>query len=385
MKNETFKEITVYTLGDSKSISTWSNVPYLFTKTLESRGIKVNRVNLKPSYIASLFFERVVMPVFKKWNRDTSYGYFRTKINFLHQKSRIMRSIKKYKSSSMHLFLTYTFFAKKKVDDTLFLQFGDWPYDYYLEHFHRTKADTFENSSAKREMMQIKSSDGIFCLFPGPYKHITARYRKKNVYYLGNVINSCDQPAQLDVIREKQISKQILFIGDHKYKEGADALIEACKDDEVKEENVSVHIVGMNKEEFGEVPEKVICHGYLDKGVAEERERYYSLLKKARIVVNTTPKWAGFSSMAEAMYYYTPIIVNPYEEFKRTFGEKITFGYYCDNRKNSLKKAILKIMHNADYDAFCKNAHEAVKEFGWESYCSKFLQIAQEILKEKRM
>jgi hypothetical protein len=44
------KEITVFTIGDSKKMSTWSNVPFFFTETLISKGVKVNRVDIGQSF-----------------------------------------------------------------------------------------------------------------------------------------------------------------------------------------------------------------------------------------------------------------------------------------------------------------------------------------------
>ena len=40
------KEVIFFTYGDSSKASTWSNVPFLFTKTLEGKGIKVDRIDL---------------------------------------------------------------------------------------------------------------------------------------------------------------------------------------------------------------------------------------------------------------------------------------------------------------------------------------------------
>ena len=40
------EEVIFFTYGDSSDASTWSNVPYLFTRTLEKKGITVRRVNL---------------------------------------------------------------------------------------------------------------------------------------------------------------------------------------------------------------------------------------------------------------------------------------------------------------------------------------------------
>jgi hypothetical protein len=45
------KEINVFTYCNASKLSTWSNVPYFFTETLEEKGIKVNRINIQPNKI----------------------------------------------------------------------------------------------------------------------------------------------------------------------------------------------------------------------------------------------------------------------------------------------------------------------------------------------
>ena len=45
------QSITVYSNGDSNDLATWSNVPYLFCRALEKRGIKVYRVNIEANKI----------------------------------------------------------------------------------------------------------------------------------------------------------------------------------------------------------------------------------------------------------------------------------------------------------------------------------------------
>ena len=52
----------------------------------------------------------------------------------------------------------------------------------------------------------------------------------------------------------------------------------------------------------------------------------YEPFKKAKVFINTTPKWAAFSASIEAMYFYIPVVVTPYDEFTKTFGEHIEFG-----------------------------------------------------------
>ena len=50
------REVILVTAGDSKDPANWSNVPYLFAKTLESKGIIVHRVHYNPTkFIKKLY------------------------------------------------------------------------------------------------------------------------------------------------------------------------------------------------------------------------------------------------------------------------------------------------------------------------------------------
>ena len=60
------KEIIIFSCGDSNDISTWSNVPYLFTKTLEGKGYKLNRVDISPNKIINRVFNTTAYIIFKR-------------------------------------------------------------------------------------------------------------------------------------------------------------------------------------------------------------------------------------------------------------------------------------------------------------------------------
>src|SRR3569833_1299656 len=60
MRMKPLRELTVFSHGDSTLLSTWSNVPYFFTRTIESKGIKVNRVNINPPYALEELYDRTV-------------------------------------------------------------------------------------------------------------------------------------------------------------------------------------------------------------------------------------------------------------------------------------------------------------------------------------
>lgn len=58
--------IAVFTCGDSNDISTWSNIPYLFTKTLEEHGYQIIRVNISPNKFLNRIFNTPSFIIFKR-------------------------------------------------------------------------------------------------------------------------------------------------------------------------------------------------------------------------------------------------------------------------------------------------------------------------------
>ena len=177
-----------------------------------------------------------------------------------------------------------------------------------------------------------------------------------------------------EILQSKKDSYDILFAGNTKYIEGASALLKAFTRLKENFPRLKLHIIGMQESDLGTLPEGVACYGYLDKGKEDERETYYRLFKESKVFINTTPRWAGFSATAEAMYFYLPVLISPYDEFTATFGETINFGYYC--RENSpvvIEEAVIKIFNHDAYELLCVNAHNAVKEFTWNVYMDKLI------------
>ena len=98
----------------------------------------------------------------------------------------------------------------------------------------------------------------------------------------------------------------------------------------------------------------------------------------ARAIVNTTEKWAGPSSVFEAMYYGTPVITIPNRDFLLMVGEDSEIGYYCkENSVKEISEAIEKISGFRLKELFTisQNAHNAVKDFTWENYTRKLIQV----------
>ena len=363
---EQIKEVTVFTYGDSGKLATWSNVPFFFTETLIAKGIRVNRVNIESSNVLPLHY------LAKLVNKVSTYTYFRSLICFLVTRRKIKKAVKQFKNSQADIFLTFSFSSCGLTGRPVIL-FGDWTYDYHIQHYHKRQPDYFEKQSIAREDAQIKAADLVFPLFPGVAEYMQQKYGKERIFYLGNVINSLYSVSEKDVERKQQ-SYSLLFIGSKAYIEGARSLIAAFELLKPQYPLIQLHIVGMEKQNFGSLPENVFCYGYLNKEIENERDLYYTLMQKASVFVNTTPLWSAFSASIEAMYFYTPVIVTPYGEFRKTFGEVLDFGLYCEeNIPDLIKDKITNVLENDLYPVLCNRAHNAVKAFTWDAYIDKII------------
>lgn len=85
------KEVTVFSIGDSSKISTWSNIPFFLTEMLIAKGIKVNRINIEPAYP---FYYKLFHYIAKVCNRATTYDFFRSQAYFLLACKLIKKAIK---------------------------------------------------------------------------------------------------------------------------------------------------------------------------------------------------------------------------------------------------------------------------------------------------
>lgn len=367
------KEIIVFSCGDSNDISTWSNVPFLFTTTLEKKGYVVHRVDISPSKMINRLFNTISFVLFRRiFKLKVCPEFHRTFLHRLIVYRRIKKVTKKYKNCVLNLFLTYAFYNKYSNKPSVL--WCDWTDRIVIERLGR-KPRWYEKVSLKHEDNVMKSADVIFSLFPLTAQSMSEYYGRE-IFHLGkNVINTV-YDGEFDVsevIRKRKSSNKILFIGNLRYIGAARSLLKAYK--EYKKENIKaeLHIIGMTKEQLKCDDEGVYCYGYLHKSIKAERDLYYSLLLDARVFVNPARVWGGYSSSIEAMYYACPIIVAPYGDFVEEFGENISFGEYLND--DVLVDKIKGIFDFDRYDDMCLNAHNVVKDYTWDNYGDKFLDV----------
>ncbi|HMZ93535.1 MAG TPA: glycosyltransferase [Chitinophagales bacterium] len=372
------KEINVFTNGDARKLSTWSNFPYFFTETLKEKGIKVNYVNIQPNKFLKNIYNFTIDKGLKKTKQHNAFDYYRTPINRFFANKIIQSAIKKFPNADANLFLNFSFSAKPYSNKPTIL-FGDWTYEHYFPHFKKRKPGRLEQTFIDAENQCIENADAVFVMFPKMAEIIKNRYNNKNIFYLGGYfINAKVEKNAETILAKKTNSNKILFIGTIKYKEGVLTLIEAVEILRQQNHHLEIHIIGMKKSDFSKLPDDVFCYGYLDKAKAKDLHIYNELMESAKMIVNTTPKWSGFSSVIEAMSFYNPIITIPYDDFIETFDKKINFGIY-NQSPETLADDILNIIQDKNYATLCQNAHLAVKDFTWSNYIDRFLSKLAEI------
>lgn len=384
------REIIFFTNGDANNANVWSNVPYCFSRALENKGIIVHRVDfsMNPTFVK--FYDLLLRRVLDAFTlRKLRFPYLRiTRIFKFFAERKIKKAIQQTPQADLCLFMGYGFYNKwNKIPSLLF---SDWTTEMDIQK--KRKPNFLEQRIIRQESEAINNAEYVVSLFPVCCEEMKKKYPKANIHFLGgNVINDLLNKSFVsrskiqvsnnnadntiiveDLIEKKEKSKKLLFIGRKTtYLEAAKKLIEAYKllKEEEQYRDWELDIVGCAESDFGSLPEGVTCYGFLNKSEERDRKTYYDLLLGAKVLVNANPKWGAFSSTVEAMYYYTPAIVSPYQDFVKNFGKKIDFGIYNqDFTAESIANDIKSVINSDNYTEMCNFAHERVKSYTWENY-----------------
>lgn len=366
------KEVILFTYGDANNAATWSNVPYYFANALEKKGFIVRKVNIKKFGL----IQKIVNKTIKIFNKKTCMAFERTWISSKISKMVMKKAIRKYPDSICNIVTNFNI-SPGSMSNNKSIIFSDWTFEYLIEHFNNRRPGYFEEKEIQRQNKEIESSDYVISLFPQVCEYMKKRYTNNNIMYLGNVINMSMDEEQDHKNMERFSSDYILFIGRKKYIDSAENVAKAL---EVYNANaykkVKLYIIGMNRNDLNYCNDYVKCFGYINKTQTESKNLYYDLILNSKCCINTSDVWAGFSSIVEMMYNYTPVITSKYSEFVKTFGEEIDFGIYCENKVKSIVGAI-KYIENLDENEYEKmqiKAHNAVKGFSWDEYMDNIIE-----------
>lgn len=380
------KEVMFFSIGDSSDASTWSNVPYLFTKHLEKKGILVRRINLKsPSLFNQLtekIWNRLIYKILNLFFKRIHYYYSRCFLSTRSSYSIIKKSLKKYPQVDFCIFIGYDYI--NKFNNIPSLLFGDWTLEVLIKERENRNPFYIEKKLIEMENDNINSAAIVVSLFAQCKESMKRANPKANIIAFDkNVINNLYDGAiqAKEILEKKEQSKCILFVGRGNYLKGAQLLVETFHELYQEDNSLQLHIIGLTKKQFEGLPnDNVYFHGFLRKDVKEERDLYYELLINAKVVVNPTPIWGGYSSIIESMFFYTPVILSPFKEFVSEFGSEISFGIYNHHfEKETLLRNIEKIMYmpHSDYQQMSISAHKSVESYTWDNYVDNIIRCME--------
>lgn len=382
------KKILFVCYGDSTSPKAWSNVPFLFSENLEKQGFEIIRVNIAPNEKYESLWNRYAGKILSRLFHKQEYSFIKTPIHRYLAYQKINKAIRKNHDLYFAVILSFDFYNKFSNTPTLLLH--DWTYDMIILDRQKRKPYFFEKWFINYQHEAFTKSELVVSLFKDAQKIISKRHGKK-VYHLGsNVVNDINfsKPNLEEILELKRNSHQLLIIGSMKYLLGARKLVQAFRILQKDYPELTLNIVNIPKDRIllEETDRNINFYNYLDKGDPAQNKQYYDLLTNAKILVNPSEIWAAYSSTIECMYYYTPIIIKPYDAFVLDYGEKNDFGVYLMNTDVPIIVECIRsilMMNEDEYMKKCIRAHELVKDQTWENYTKKIVGLMDEIAKNK--
>lgn len=363
------KEVILFSYGDSNNPATWSNVPFCFSTAMKKKGVIVHSINIEPPRLLNAIWKICFYIPLSVFYPGHQLHFMRTRFFQILAYRKIKKAVTTYKEADYCIFTCYDFYNRFSSIPSLL--FSDWTYKILIDERLGRKPYWFEYSFEKIQYSTLSHADKIVCLFPAAAQSMSDSYPKLEVLWRKNVIN-CLYPkniSETDILSTKLKSKQLLFIGNKWYKAAAQKIVEALHTLKEQGYNIQFNIIGLNNDQIDSKDVDVKCYGYLNKGIPEECNLYYKLLIEARVFCNPTPKWAGYSSMVEAMYFYTPVIVAPNHDLVMEFGEEPEFGIYNHEfNATSIAENIKKIFNEDRYIEVAKKAHGMVCDYTWDNY-----------------
>lgn len=374
------KTINVFSSGDARNPSTWSNIPYCFVKQLESVGYKCHCFDISIESFGRLisWISRVWFSLMRRVHcilhpgTQFIYTFDRTPLFCWLADRRIKRLLLKNPKTCLNVVFSYSFIAKTTTVPCLL--FFDWSYEFLIRDRYKRLPFLFERIYISRQNRLMRMADYVVSLFEDSAQGMMQLHNEVKIQYFNkNVVNNLNDKEMASVnaaVALKQSAHRLLFIGRSHSLIAAKQLISVVPELKKRYKELQVDIIGLTKSDFDiELPQCVSCHGFLNKGDAAQRRLYYDLMEQATCFVNTSPNWGGYSSTIESMYYYTPIVIAPYKQFQMEFGKVIDFGEYVVNQSNeALIEAIVKSLNPIGYEKRAMAAHRAVKDYTWESF-----------------
>ena len=363
------------TTASSKNYKSWSNIPYLLHRNLEKRGYVVKNYVMREVEPLKTVFNFPIRVLNKFFKLGTTYFYVRTPVHFFftYLYSRCIGLM----SAKQDVMIVQGFSYPSHNGKNRQIVLGDWPSEYLFEKFLRRQPSRFERKSIDRENAVIEAAAAVITLFPNVREYMLRKYKNKNIYCFGNVVNVDDDVGVPADIQQRKInSNRLLFVGQPFYLPGALELIAAVRSLREKGIDCEVDIIGIDACLIGAEYAWLKVHGYLDKEKPEDKRKYYELLSNARLFVNTTPGWSGFQALMEAMYFHNPIVVRPNESLSSYFPNLKELAYILEEGGASLVALLLRSFSDgARYQSMSKVSRQSVEASTWSNFTDGVIRL----------
>jgi len=307
-------EINLFTFGDSADISTWSNLPYFFSKALLARGVRLNRIDLYPTEdqvfrVYRAFIGRCAR-IASRLGINLNVEPYRDPVLIVLINRKIKREIRKHPRADTNVFLTFSF-SSYRWSRTPAVHYCDETYAHFIKDTGRL-TNWKDRYLIAREDNILANASWIFTTGQECAEFIRWRHPSKRVQKLPSGINLDDitTDGADKILAEKRRNKSILFIGMGKWKRGIDLLIEAFTHFNRKNgEAYTLHIVGLPPEAAKEAGPNIRGYGYLNKHDPRQFATYLHLLKTARLFVMPMREGPLPGVIKEAGLMFTPVII----------------------------------------------------------------------------
>ncbi|QQR85993.1 MAG: glycosyltransferase family 4 protein [Flavobacteriales bacterium] len=368
------REFIVFAIGDPAKASTWSNVPYFLSKTLEEKGHVLHRADLAPNRPMQVAYDALIGALRKTGITRTRHYFFRSSFNAWLTQRRIERVLRAH-PKALPIFTTFSFGRNRQRRP--YVQFCDMTFERHLRYFEKRGPNAMEERTIARERKHIGGAALLVSLFPEQAEELKAQHGDRVRYY-GNVVNTDIAAPDAQRLLHRDLSRpEVLFIGGSKYKPGLLKLLDVLETMNASRAlPIQLHAVGIPRHELlRAIPSWATVHGYLDKSDPEDAARYTGLLERCCLFINPMPLWGSFSASCEAMHMHMPVIVSAYPEFTSTFGKEPGVGILLRTEEDAeLSGAINNLLENpAEWRASARAAHETVNPFTWTNYVDRLL------------
>ena len=378
--------INLFTYGDSRDVNTWSNIPHYFQRALLAHGVRVNPINIAPpDSVPWRLFSRL-------WNlrRRLAAGLgvslpsdiFRTKVHYRLTNNQVTAAARRYGDADLNLFLTFSFssFAAAAIP---VVHYCDRTYEHYLDDRGLTPTRR-DRAFIQIERDNIENARLVLTTSEVCRDFITSRYKAQRVVYLRAGLNV--EASEMDpdsLIAQKELARNILFIGRGAYKRGVDILITAfTMFNQRHGGRFTLHIVGIQPHELApdlRTPRPDIhFHGYLDRTIAAERDLYNQLLQSARLFVFPMRPGPVAGVLREAQLNCTPVVISSVPGTAKRVTHDVN-GVLVESLEpeDFARHMDALVTDSRRWRRMAYDAHALVKDWTWSKTAANFLTVAK--------